>query len=39
LGMKRKNDRRRDGKSEYSSAYTDATYSDYYTSESKFIPP
>jgi hypothetical protein len=37
LGMKRKNDRRRDEKSEYSSAYTDATYSDYYTSESEFI--
>lgn len=36
LGMKRKNDRRRDEKSEYSSAYTDATYSDYYTSESEF---
>jgi hypothetical protein len=37
LGMKRKHDRRRDEKSEYSSAYTDATYSDYYTSESESI--
>ncbi|KAH0152403.1 hypothetical protein KCU67_g9860, partial [Aureobasidium melanogenum] len=34
LGLKRRHDRRRDEKSEYSSAYTDATYSDYYTSES-----
>ncbi|KAI4719836.1 hypothetical protein E4T48_03871 [Aureobasidium sp. EXF-10727] len=37
LGLKRRNDRRRDEKSEYSSAYTDATYSDYYTSESEFV--
>ncbi|THX55299.1 hypothetical protein D6D06_04980 [Aureobasidium pullulans] len=34
LGLKRKHDRRRDEKSDYSSAYTDASYSDYYTSES-----
>ncbi|KAG9794129.1 hypothetical protein KCU95_g4508, partial [Aureobasidium melanogenum] len=34
LGLKRRHDRRRDEKSEYSSAYTDASYSDYYTSES-----
>lgn len=39
LGLKRRNDRRRDEKSDYSSAYTDATYSDYYTSESKFYQP
>lgn len=38
LGLKRKHDRRRDEKSDYSSAYTDASYSDYYTSESKFGP-
>lgn len=36
LGLKRKHDRRRDEKSDYSSAYTDASYSDYYTSESEF---
>ncbi|KAI5209634.1 hypothetical protein AUEXF2481DRAFT_30247 [Aureobasidium subglaciale EXF-2481] len=38
LGLKRKHDRRRDEKSDYSSAFTDATYSDYYTSENYIEP-